>query len=129
MKKIVLFDGECNFCHRSVQFIIKRDPEDYFRFASLQSKIGQSLIDKYKIPRNIDSLLLIDNNKWFAKSSAALHICKYLKGFWRLFFPLLIIPKPIRDLCYHLLAKNRYRLSDKKFLCMIPTPDIKKRFL
>jgi|SRR5690625_326050 len=128
MQKIILFDGDCSFCNQSVQFIIKRDPSAHFHFASLQSKSGQTLINQHNIPQNIDSLLLINNGKWFSKSSAVLHICKNLNGFWKLLYPLLLIPKPIRDICYHIIAKNRYRLS-KKESCMIPTTDIKKRFL
>lgn len=129
MKKIILFDGECNFCHQSVQFIIKRDPHFHFKFASLQSEMGQKLVHKYQIPNNLDSLLLIEHNRWFSKSSAALRICKYLNNSLKLLYPLLIIPKPLRDFFYHIISNNRYKISRKQPSCMLPTPEIKKRFL
>jgi|SRR5690625_5015002 len=129
MKKIILFDGDCNFCHSSVQFIMKRDPNVHFNFASLQSKIGQKLITNLGIPQNIDSLLVIDQNKWYSKSSAALHICKHLTGFWKLLYPLIIIPKPIRNLLYQIISKNRYKLNQNQSNCKLPTSDTKNRFL
>lgn len=130
MQKIILFDGECNFCNQSVQFIIKRDTSGHFSFAHLQSDIGLKLIEQYNIPQDTHSLLLIHNGKWSSKSSAAFYICRYLNGFWKLFHPLLIIPKPIRDFFYNIIAKNRYKLSSRnKTSCLLPTPEMKKRFL
>lgn len=129
MQKIILFDGECHFCNRSVQFIIKRDPSALFKFTSLQSTIGKNLVNQFNIPPDIDSLLLINNGKWHTKSSAVFHICKYLSGPWKLFYPFLIIPKPIRDFFYHIIAKNRYKFYRKQSICMIPTQDMKQRFL
>lgn len=128
MEKIILFDGECNFCDRSVQFIIKRDPKGIFKFASLQSEIGKEICKKYNVP-NIDSLVLIDNNNYYLKSSAALKICRQLKGLWKLLYIFFIIPKPIRDFAYETFAKNRYKWFGKKDSCMIPSPEDRKRFL
>ena len=129
MSGIILFDGECNFCEKSVQFIIKRDPNGYFKFASLQSEIGKKLRKKYNVPEHIDSLLLIEQDKWYDKSSAALRICKNLKGFYKISFVFLIIPKPIRDFFYDILAKNRYKWFGKTNHCVIPSQKIRNRFL
>lgn len=129
MNGIILFDGECNFCEKSVQFIIKRDPNGYFKFASLQSEIGKKLRKKYNVPEHIDSLLLIEQDKWYDKSSAALRIGKNLKGFYKISFVFLIIPKPIRDFFYDILAKNRYKWFGKTNHCVIPSQKIRNRFL
>lgn len=129
MEQIILFDGDCNFCDKSVQFIIKRDFVGFYKFASLQSEIGQKLIQQYNIPTNLDSFILVTDQKWYAKSSAALHVCKNLNGLWKIFYTLLIIPRPIRDLFYHIIAKNRYKWFGKKDHCILPSPEIRKRFL
>lgn len=128
-KNIILFDGTCQLCNRSVQFIIKRDPTGIFKFASLHSEVGKQFIDYYQIPQDIDSLILISQNKYVAKSTAALLICKQLTGIWKFLYIFIIIPRPIRDLAYQIIAKNRYRLFGKHTQCIIPTHDIKKRFL
>lgn len=127
--KIVLFDGTCNFCDKGVQFIIKRDPKGLIQFASLQSNIGKSLLNKYHAPRNLDSLVLIENSHIYFKSTAVLRICKNLQGVWKIFYSLLIIPKPLRDFFYDCIAKNRHELFGTKDHCILPTADIRKRFL
>jgi len=129
MNKIVLFDGECHFCDQSVQFIINRDPNVTFKFASIQSDIGRQIIKDYSIPLHIDSLILIEEKQFYLKSTAALRICKSLKGVWKIGVFFLLIPTPIRDLVYHVIAKNRYKWFGKKEVCKIPSPEIKKRFL
>lgn len=129
MRKIVLFDGECNFCNQSVQFIIKRDPNARVGFASLQSDIGSKLLNKYNVQIDIDAIVLIDNNRAYVKSSAALRICKNLRGLWKLFYICLIIPKPIRDYVYHIIANNRYKWFGVANSCALPTPEESKRFL
>lgn len=129
MNKIILFDGECHFCDQSVQFIIKRDPHASFKFASLQSHIGQKIRYDYIIPQHIDSIILIEDDQYFVKSTAALRICKRLKGAWKIGFFFLVIPTPVRDLVYDYVAKNRYQWFGKKDACEIPSPDIRKRFL
>ncbi|WP_198510301.1 thiol-disulfide oxidoreductase DCC family protein [Bacillus solitudinis] len=126
---IILFDGVCNFCDHSVQFIIKRDKKTVYKFASFQSDAGQEILRMFNIPANIDSFILIENNRCYYKSSAALKICKNLKSSWKLLYCLLIIPKPIRDYFYGILAKNRYKWFGKKDSCTLPTPEIRKRFL
>ncbi|GAA0301425.1 putative DCC family thiol-disulfide oxidoreductase YuxK [Gracilibacillus halotolerans] len=129
MQKIILFDGVCNFCNQSVQFIIKRDPKQQFQFASLQSDIGEKLIKEYKIPEQLDSLIIIENKKYFTMSTAALKIARHLQGPIRFLYVLIVIPKPIRDFVYKIVAKNRYKWFGKRESCMIPSPEDKKRFL
>ncbi|MEI3604094.1 DCC1-like thiol-disulfide oxidoreductase family protein [Pseudogracilibacillus sp. SE30717A] len=128
MKKIILFDGQCHFCNGSVQFIIKRDPKAIFSFASLQSEIGQSLLNEYNVPAHENSLILISNNHFYSKSTAALKISKELRFLWKLCYFFIIIPVPIRDFIYNIIAKNRYKLINKT-VCEIPSPEDKKRFL
>lgn len=130
MKRVVLFDGECNFCDANVQFIIKRDPVGHFYFTSLQSEKGQALIEKYSIPREIDSLVLIDNDKAYVKSTAALRIAKKLDGLWHLLFLLILIPRRLRDRVYDFIAQNRFKWFGKKEdSCALPSPEVRKRFL
>ena len=129
MDRIILFDGDCNFCDQSVQFIIKRDPQGLFKFASLQSEIGKKLLNKYNTPSDLDSFVLIEGNHCYFKSSAALRICKNLKGVWKLLYVLLVVPKPLRDFFYGIIAENRYKWFGIKESCMLPSPEERKRFL
>lgn len=130
MKRIVLFDGECNFCDASVQFIIKRDPYEYFQFTSLQSETGKHLSNEYKIPKDVDSLVLIEHGKAYTKSGAALRIAKKLDGLWHLAFLFILVPAPIRDAVYDYVARHRYEWFGKKEeACMLPTPSERKRFI
>ncbi|WP_208590194.1 thiol-disulfide oxidoreductase DCC family protein [Gracilibacillus suaedae] len=129
MQRIILFDGVCNFCSSSVQFIIMRDPDFKFQFASLQSEKGQQLLAKHHVCLDIDSMVLIEKDRVYTKSTAALRIANELKGVYQLFAIFLIIPKPVRDIFYTILAKNRYRWFGKKDQCMIPKPADKQRFL
>lgn len=129
IERIILFDGECNMCDHSVQFIIKRDPSALFKFASLQSTAGQALLQQYQVPADIDSFVLIHNGAVYFRSSAALHISKHLKGLWKAAYFFIIIPAPVRDLFYSIVARNRYRWFGKKSSCMLPSPDVRKRFL
>ncbi len=127
--KIVLFDGVCNFCNSSVQFIIKHDTSNSLKFASLQSSIGQELLNKYAIPKDVDSVIFIENNQAYTKSSAALKIANYFGGFWKLLQIFMIVPTFIRNFFYDIIAKNRYRWFGKKDSCMLPSPEIRNRFL
>lgn len=129
MDKIILFDGECNFCNGSVQFILKRDPHAVFKFASLQSEAGERLKIKYGIPEDENSFILIDENRYFSKSTASLRVARKLSGAWRFCYGFIIIPRPIRDLFYHIFSKNRYKWFGKSEQCFLPTPDVRKRFL
>jgi predicted DCC family thiol-disulfide oxidoreductase YuxK len=129
MGAVVLFDGVCNFCNGAVNFIIARDNAGYFKFAPLQSEAGQALRAKHAIGDKIDSIVLVENDAAYIYSSAPLRISKHLDGAWWLFGAFWIVPPPIRDFFYRLFARNRYRLFGKKEVCMIPTPEVRARFL
>ncbi|MFJ7917728.1 MULTISPECIES: thiol-disulfide oxidoreductase DCC family protein [unclassified Lysinibacillus] len=129
MGGIILFDGVCNFCDSSVQFIIKYDKVEYFQFASIQSEAGQALLAQYKVPENIDSVILIEQGKVYFESTAALKICRRLDSFWPVNYIFIIIPPSIRNKMYRLFAKNRYRLFGRKEVCLLPTSSQRKRFL
>lgn len=128
--KIILFDGVCNLCNGAVTYIIKRDKKNVFKFAALQSEIGKELVSKFKIDTSkVDSIILIDGEKQYDKSSAALRISKELSGALPLLFGFIILPKFIRNFVYDYIAKNRYKWFGKKESCMIPTPELKSKFL
>ncbi|MEG0473520.1 MAG: thiol-disulfide oxidoreductase DCC family protein [Solibacillus sp.] len=129
MKSVVLFDGECNVCDASVQFILKRDAQGYFQFASLQSDIGQSLLKQYNVPPATDSLVLIDQGKAYTQSTAALKIAKNLDGLWKWCYGAILMPQVIRDRAYKILANNRYKWFGKKEMCFLPTNEQRERFL
>lgn len=124
-----MFDGVCNFCDRSVQFVMKRDPEAKFTFASLQSGAGERVKEYYKIDPSLDSMILVEEGTYYTKSTAALKICKNLKGLWKVFSVLLVIPKPIRDFFYNIVARNRYKWFGKRESCKLPSSEEKSRFL
>ncbi len=129
-RNIVIFDGVCNFCNGSVNFIIKRDPEGVFAFTPMQSDLAKELMEKHQIFNvGIDTFLLIKDGQCFIFSSAALEIAKYLTGFWYLFNILKLIPAPVRDFFYKLFARNRYKLFGRKEHCMVPTTAIRSRFV
>ena len=127
---IILFDGVCNLCNGAVNFVIKRDPRNVFKFTPLQEKQGVLLLKKHAVDaRKLDSIVLIENGNVYIKSSAALRIARKMSNLWPLFFVLLIIPSFIRDGVYDFIAKNRYMWFGKKEQCMIPTPGLKEKFL
>jgi len=127
---IVLFDGICNLCNKSVQFIIHRDPKSKFRFASLQSEVGKSLMRQIGLStENNNSLVYIRDNRFYIKSTAVLRILRCLGGGWLLLYGLIIIPRFLRDWGYDFIAKRRYRLFGKRASCMIPSPEDRARFL
>ena len=130
-KKIILFDGVCNLCNSRIQFVIKHDQDDIFRYAPLQSEIGKKLTSERGIDtQTIDSIILIEPGlAYYIKSDAILEIGRYLKGYRTLSKVLKWIPSTIRDIVYDVVAKNRYRWYGKKDACMIPTPELKAKFL
>ncbi len=129
-KKIILFDGVCNLCTGTVQFVIKRDKKNQFLFGSLQSKAGQEYLKKFNLPVNVfNSFLLIENDRLYSRSSAALRMMKNLGGGWQLLYALLIVPKFIRDGIYNFIAKNRYKWFGKKEECWLPTAELNEKFL
>ncbi len=127
---IVLFDGFCNLCSWSVQFIIKRDSKDYFRFASLQSETAIEILDSFGISEGFDkSVILIENQKVYFKSDAALRIARRLKKYWKYLYYLIYFPKFIRNFTYDIIAKNRFRWFGKKEICYVPEEDYSHKFL
>ena len=130
MSAIILFDGVCNFCNGTVNFIIERDLEGYFKFAPLQSEIGEKLLAENSIDKTAtDSVVLIEDGKAYTHSTAALKVARKLDGAWRWVYYLIFVPGFIRDAFYKLFAKYRYKLFGKKDECMLPTPEIRARFL
>jgi len=128
-KHIILFDGECNFCSFWVKYVVKRDAKDVFRFTSLQSEKGQELLDKHKVNPVIDSIVLIEEDTVYIKSTAAFRILKTLGGFRSVFYGLIVIPSFIRDFWYDLIAKYRYQWFGKNDCEFIPNSNMKNKFL
>lgn len=131
-KELILFDGVCNLCNTNVLRVIKNDPEHKFLFAPLQSNIGSEIINTFGIDtKKIDSVLLYQpqKNKLFYKSKAALIVASQLKFPYKLLSVFRIIPSFISDVVYDFIAKNRYKWYGKKESCMIPTPELKAKFL
>lgn len=130
-KKIILFDGVCNLCNNAVQYVIDHDKKDVFRFAALQSELGQQILDHIGIdPKHIDSIVLYEPGvAYFYKSSAAIEIARDFGGFFHLGTAFKIIPAGLRDVVYDYVARNRYKWYGKKEACMIPTPELRAKFL
>jgi len=126
---VILFDGVCNLCTSSVQFIIRRDKKSLFQFASLQSAYGGQQLRDLNLPsREFNSLILV-SDKVYQKSSAALEITRHLSGAWPVLYIFKLVPRFFRDWIYEGVSKNRYRLFGKKEECMIPAPELKSRFI
>lgn len=127
---VVLFDGVCNFCEGSVRFIIDRDPRGTFRFASLQSEAGLRLAQEHGGDASeLNTMMLIENGRLHKRSGAALRVARRLRFPWFLAWIFIAVPPVIRDAIYSIVARNRYRWFGKKESCMIPTPEIRERFL
>ena len=127
---IILFDGICNFCNRSVNFVIKRDKKKTIRFSPMQSDAGQRLLQQFNLPLNsFGSFVFIEKGKSYTGSTAALLVCRHLKALWPLCYGFIIVPKFIRDGIYNWIARNRYKWFGVLEQCMIPTPEIRSRFL
>ena len=126
---VVIFDGVCNLCNRSVQFIIKYDKKNKFKFASLQSNFGQNILIKNNMSiTNFNSFLLLEGQKIYTRSTGALRVVKQLDSLWPTLYALIIIPPFIRNALYSWIANNRYIWFGKKDTCLLPTPDLKERF-
>ena len=129
-QSLVLFDGVCHFCNNSVNFIIDRDPKKKFVFAPLQSDLAKNVLTRLGEDASvIDTIILIQHNKLYKRSRAALEIAKQLNGLWPLCYVFMIVPGFIRDLVYKLIAKNRYKWFGQLEACRIPTPEMRERFL
>ncbi|MEN7546599.1 thiol-disulfide oxidoreductase DCC family protein [Rapidithrix thailandica] len=127
---IILFDGICNFCNDSVNFIIDHDPKKKFKFAALQSEVGRQLLRSLgQDPDKMDSIVLIEKGKVFKKSTAALKVARYLSAPWPLAYGFLIVPVFIRNLVYDWIARNRYKWFGKREQCRMPNEEEKQRFL
>ena len=129
-KSIILFDGVCNLCNASVDFILKRDPKDRFMVGALQELPGKNLLSNFNVPSEyLDSLVLIEEGEIYFRSTAALRIARKLDGLWPIFYPLILFPETWRDWVYNWIGKNRYRWFGKKSTCRIPTEKEKSKFL
>lgn len=127
---IVLVDGVCHFCQGLTKWIIKRDPEGKYHFASLQSDVAKELLEKGHLSTDsMDTFVLIENGNYYTRSTAALRLAKGLKFPYPLLYAFIIVPKFIRNAVYNWVARNRYRWFGKDEACMLPTPEIKDRFL
>jgi predicted DCC family thiol-disulfide oxidoreductase YuxK len=127
---IILFDGVCNFCDNSINRIIRHDKKNHFRFAPLQSEIGKKLSREHGIDtEKTDSIILVENGKAYTRSGAILRISKHMNRLYPLMYGLLIVPAFIRDAVYDIVARNRYKWFGKKESCMIPTAEIRNKFI
>ena len=129
-KHVIIFDGVCNFCNSSVNFIIKHDHNNVFVFAPLQSPTAEKLIDEHDVKDvGFDTFLLIKNGECYFRTNAALEITKDFNGIWHLLNIFRVIPRPFRDYFYRLFARNRYAIFGRTDSCMIPTSELKSKFL
>ena len=129
-KKIVLFDGVCNYCNDKINFIIKNDKNDVFRFVSLQSETGQKIIKYLGINLSIDSIVLYEPGyAYYIKSEAVFRIIRHLSSTIKLLLIFNFIPNSIKNIFYDFIAKNRYNWYGKKESCMLPTDDVKRKFI
>lgn len=129
-QSIILFDGVCNFCNSTINFLMKQDTNGAFKFAALQSPAGQQILEQYQLPReNFESFLLIENGKVYKSSSAGLRLYNKLPWYWKWTQVFWIVPPFIRNGIYNFIARNRYKWFGKREQCMIPTPEMRSRFL
>ena len=130
MQAVIFFDGICNLCNGAVQFTIERDKKNMFQFASLQSDFASEKLKPFHIaPENLESFILLENDKVYLRSTAALRIAKKLNGLWPLLYGFIIVPRFIRDAVYNYIAKNRYKWFGKQESCWVPTPELKSKFI
>ncbi len=130
-RPVVYFDGVCNLCDRSVRFIIRNDKKQQFLFAPLQSNAGTLVLNNlgFNTKNEPNSVILEYKGKYYFRSGAALNILNLLGGFWSMAYIFIIVPPFIRDIVYNIISKNRYKWYGKSEACMVPTPELKARFL
>jgi predicted DCC family thiol-disulfide oxidoreductase YuxK len=129
-KTILLFDGHCNFCSSTVQFILRHEKKPQLYFCSLQSDAGRSILEAFRIdPSQTDSLVLVEKGRAYVRSSAALRLSRYLRGLYPLLSAFFIIPPFIRNGAYNYIARHRYKWFGRSESCMVPQPEVKARFL
>lgn len=127
---IVLFDGVCNLCNRAVRFIVRRDPRKRFKFAAMQSETGRRLLRKHHLPEeSSETMFLIQGDRLYEKSTAALRIVRELEGIWPILYWFILIPGPVRDFIYSIVSRNRYKIFGRREACPTPTKEIRDRFL
>lgn len=126
---VIFFDGVCNLCSASVQFAIEHDKKDIFKFTALQGNYAKTILPKYNVDLNkIDSIILVENDNLYTKSTAALKIARKLSGLWPMLYIFIVIPKSIRDWFYDIIAKNRYKWWGRQESCWVPTAELKQKF-
>ncbi|HMO32589.1 MAG TPA: thiol-disulfide oxidoreductase DCC family protein [Lacibacter sp.] len=129
-ERLVLFDGVCNFCNFWIQFALKRDKSSRLTFGSLQGTTAQEVLPTFDIdPTVLTSVIFIENGKVYRESTAALRVCRYLDGGWKLLYGLIMIPAFLRDPVYRWIGKNRYRWFGRQQACMLPAPEQRARFV
>ena len=127
---VLLFDGVCNLCNAGVNFLLNHDPAGHFKFAALQSEAGQGLLAGCKLPTDeFKSFVLVEDGRCYQRSEAALRVARRLPGAWRLLYGFILLPTPLRDALYDLVARNRYRWFGRRDTCRLPTPELRARFL
>lgn len=127
---ILLFDGVCTLCSGVIRFVVPRDPSADLRFASLQSDVGQALLDRFDLPTTeFDSFVLVEGDDCYTKSTAALRTAASLRSPWSALAALRVVPRPLRDAVYDLVAASRYRVFGRKEQCLVPTPAVRERFV
>ena len=127
---VILFDGVCNLCNASVQFVIRHDARGYFRFAALQSEAGKGLLKRCGQPdSDLESVVLVEDDQCYTESTAALRVLRNCNGPLRILYAGIVIPRFLRDIMYRMVARNRYRWFGRREQCMVPTPELRARFL
>jgi predicted DCC family thiol-disulfide oxidoreductase YuxK len=129
-KSIIMFDGVCNLCNGFVNFLIVRDKQNKFQFGSLQSPVVSDLLRKHNFLTNdLSTVILLEDGKLYYQSTAVLRILRQMAGAWPLLYAFIVIPKPLRDFIYNTIAKHRYKLFGRQDACMIPTPELRAKFV
>lgn len=127
---VLLIDGHCNMCHGLAKFVVGRDKRAVFRFASLQSELGRRLLKEGAMPEDaLETFVMVDNGKYYTKSTAALRIGRKLGWPWSVAYPAIVVPRFVRDRVYRFVARRRYRWFGRSESCLLPTPDMRSRFL
>ena len=131
---VLLYDGECGLCDSAVQLILRHDTRGLMRFAPLQSEYGRAALARHPVLAAVDSVVLLERDsvgaeRAYVRSDAALRVAAYLGGLWKLLLPLRVVPKPVRDFAYDLLARNRYRFFGRHESCLLPAPEVRTRFI
>jgi predicted DCC family thiol-disulfide oxidoreductase YuxK len=130
VQPVILFDGQCKFCNNTVNFVIKRDAKARVRYAMLQSVAGQQLLQQYGLPTtDLKSFIFIDKGKAYTRSDAALQVCRYFSGIWRLLYVGILVPAFLRNAIYDFIAARRYKWFGYTNTCLVPTTAIEQRFL